>query len=183
MKHSGKTTLGKRLATAWSLGFQDLDDFVLAEYLRRERAGTEATESVTIREVFRALGADDFKRVEARAAAALVEAAAARKFRTVSALGGGTIENDPAMTILSNRGTLVYLEEEAEVLFRRIMRGGVPAFLDPADPGRSFQKLYEKRTELYRQRATITVRLAGLETEPALKLLARDIEEYIDGRQ
>ncbi|HUX14207.1 MAG TPA: shikimate kinase, partial [Spirochaetia bacterium] len=150
MKHSGKTTLGKRLAQAWSLAFQDLDDLVIAEYLRGGDAAADGMGPVGIRDVFRALGATDFKKVEARAATALVAAAAAREFRIVSALGGGTIENEPAMNILSSRGTLVYLEAEAAVLFRRIMRGGVPAFLDPTDPERAFNELYEKRTRLYR---------------------------------
>ncbi len=182
MKHSGKTTIGRRLAELWNCRFQDLDDYVVSDYLCGPK-GSTASGSVGIRDVYRILGLDAFKEAEARASEAMIDAAKEVGYRAVAALGGGTIENNAAMKTLSRRGTLVYLEEEFDLLFARIVKGGTPAFLDPADPEASFRALYEKRTALYRQRAAISVRLAGLSIEPALELVHQKIEEYMNGGQ
>lgn len=182
MKHSGKTTIGKRLAEIWGCRFQDLDEYVISDYLRGPK-GSTASGSVGIRDVYRILGSDGFREAEFRASEAMIGAAKEAGYRSVAALGGGTIENDSAMKALARRGTLVYLEEDADLLFSRIIKGGTPAFLDPADPEASFKNLYQKRTALYRQRATISVRLAGLSVEPALELVQQKIEEYMNGGQ
>ena len=54
------------------------------------------------------------------------------------------------------------LFEEADVLYKRIIRGGIPAFLSETDPYRNFLRLYETRTAIYDNIADIKVFSAGL---------------------
>ncbi|WP_455383718.1 shikimate kinase [Salinispira pacifica] len=181
MKHSGKSTLGRRLAALWSFEFRDLDEQVIARFVASRPSTSGRAGHPSIRTVFRSLGTDRFMEEEAAAARDLLAEASREGYRCVAALGGGTIENEPAMESFRSRGTLVYLEEEESLLFERIMRGGTPAFLDPSEPRAAFRNLYERRTALYRQNAAISIRLAGLSIEPALELVKQKIEEYLNG--
>jgi len=182
MKHSGKSTLGRLLAARWEVRFVDLDDWMVARF-RAAHGYTESEPSPGIRSVYRSLGAAGFRQLEAETAGSLHSQLTKAGESAVIALGGGTIENEQAMDTLATNGTFVYLEEDAEVLFRRIERGGVPPFLAGPDPHAKFLDLYATRTSLYRQKASIAIPLAGLPVEAAFNRLQQLLEEYLNGRQ
>ncbi|HUX50062.1 MAG TPA: shikimate kinase [Spirochaetia bacterium] len=182
MKHSGKSTLGSLLASKWEVRFVDLDDWMVTRFLAAHGL-PEDEPSPGIRNIYRSLGAVGFRRLEADAARALASELDESRESAVIALGGGTIENEEAMDALATRGTFVYLEEDAELLFKRIERGGIPPFLAGNDPHAIFLGLYAIRTALYRQKASIAVPLAGLPVEAAFNRLQQHLEEYLNGRQ
>lgn len=166
MKHSGKSTHGRRLAAYLKADFADLDAII--EELYDPQRGT------TCREIFRLRGGPFFVEMEARAAEALAGKMAT--LRTVAALGGGTIENEAAMDALKESGLKVYLKNSFEALYVRIMKKGVPAFLSPDDPRGSFERLYVRRTALYERAADLVVDLEGLDLDAAFSRLVASLE-------
>jgi shikimate kinase len=166
MKHSGKSTLGRRLALRFGTDFFDLDEII--EELH------DSDRRVSCREIFRAEGKSAFTALEAHAATILAERLTAG--RAVAALGGGTIENPTALDALKNSGVKVYLKDTPEVLFGRIMAGGLPAFLSSDDPRAEFDSLYARRTVLYEREADLVVDVEGRGLDEAFSRLVARLE-------
>ena len=154
MKHCGKTTVGRLLAEKQGKEFIDLDEYVEALFLR------EKGRPLSVREIYCGEGKAAFGALEAESLSRIAGEYAADK-RLILALGGGTIENPLALAALARGSLFVYLDEDEDVLFRRIAAGGIPAFLDGADPRAAFHLLYEKRTALYRKKADIHLDTRG----------------------
>jgi shikimate kinase len=136
MKHTGKSSLGRLIAQEKGLDFDDLDLLLEAEQ--------GPPPHLNSREIFRTLGRERFLELEAQAAKKVAQRMS--KAPLVLAWGGGTIDNPRAVEALAGHGLLVHLRESPLVLFERILRGGLPAFLSPEHPWEDFQKLYERRT-------------------------------------
>ncbi|MFP4444553.1 MAG: shikimate kinase [Spirochaetia bacterium] len=162
MKHSGKSVVGKALAGLSGLPFYDLDQLIEDEY--RKNTGR----MLPVREIYSAEGTEKFRRVEADAAAA-----AGGISRGVIALGGGTPENQAAMDLLASLGTVVLLEEDPDLIYRRIEAGGIPPFLqDPVkNPREMFDELYQRRRIIYRRCSDITFQVQGRTVDQAAESL------------
>ncbi|MAG13073.1 MAG: hypothetical protein CMN78_00570 [Spirochaetales bacterium] len=167
MKHSGKSTLSRMLAWHMKGKYRDLDTLVEAEY-RSDR-------TLTCREIYRQHGREFFQGLEQLAAERLAEDLS--RGNVAAALGGGTIDNERALRPLSGLGVFVYLQETADVLYERIAKGGVPAFLDNENPYEDFILLYNRRTPRYEELSEIIVRLDGGGTEASFALLIKTLEE------
>lgn len=141
-KGCGKTRVGKALAQRLGWDFIDLDALLEEIYLQ------EQGEPLSFREIYRRHGEGTFRELEGRA---LEEAL--QKGPQVLALGGGTPLSHPFLLPLLKQQILVYLSVEPEVLFDRILQGGLPAFFDPADPRTSFETLSRQRIPVYRDLA------------------------------
>ena len=81
IKHCGKSTLGRMLARRWNVPLVDTDLELEAEFARRtgRAAGT--------REIFRELGEEAFRKLEAEVIRSLADSP---EFRVI-ALGGGVV--------------------------------------------------------------------------------------------
>lgn len=101
---SGKSTIGRKLATRLGRPFVDTDDEV------------EQTSGRTIREIFASEGETIFRDLE-QAAIARVSAATTP---TVISLGGGAILREANCQCLKAHGAIVWLEASAENLSQRI---------------------------------------------------------------
>lgn len=167
MKSSGKTTLARMLSYAWHVPFLDLDEMIETEY-RADRA-------VTFREIYRRHGKEHFQELEVSAARRMSRHLLAN--RSVAALGGGVIDNRAAMEILRPSGVLVYLGEQPDVLYDRMVSRGLPAFLSPDTPRDDFERLYRRRDPMYRTQAEVVVELHGAGTEEALGRLIDSLKE------
>ena len=152
MKHSGKTTVGRLTAGELSLPFIDLDDVILS-IVDREKSGIFDY----CRTVYSAFGGEYFRKVEAEAA----EEIASGSETAVCALGGGTVENTAARARLRGTGCFVYLRESPDVLYSRVIQGGIPAFLDRDDPYGDFIRLCGIREKSYKKTADITITGGG----------------------
>lgn len=148
LKHCGKSSLGSRLAGTLSLPFYDIDNLILEDI--------SAAGYLSVRELYRTAGRSKFQEYELSAAKKL-----ARIMDTtavVAALGGGTIENEEALQLLSSRAPLLYLQVEEDELFRRISASGVPPFLEGKRPPKElFADLYARRAGLYESTADAVV--------------------------
>lgn len=141
LKHSGKSTVGRALARDLGVAFFDLDDEILSLC---DYAGT-------IRELYQMVGSSAFRRLEAEAAHALADRSA------VVAAGGGTIENDEAMTVLQRMATVLFLDVAIDTLVERVFRTGVPAFVDPNRPEDHFREICERRRKSCLERSDFRV--------------------------
>ena len=166
IKHSGKSTIGWELSSRLSLYFADLDDLILRD----------AKDFKTIRELYRTLGADGFKKQEYESLKHFLEVNENKQF--VLSLGGGTIENKKAVEYL-NSGSVetYYLDASCTDLYDRIIKGGIPPFLEGEDPVKKFEDMYKKRSILYKNWSNYTIDTRGLKPTEIAKIIENQITE------
>lgn len=139
IKHSGKSTIGWKLSSRLGLYFADLDDLILRDAKRFK----------SVRELYRELGSKGFQQQEFESLKKFLKANKQKSF--VLSLGGGTIENSPAIELLKeNTVDTFFLDAESSVLYKRIIKGGIPPFLEGDDPYKNFELMFNKRSKMYR---------------------------------
>jgi len=168
MKHSGKSTLAGMLAWEMKVPNIDLDKLVEEEY--------RSDGLVSCREIYKQHGETFFKDLECKAAQKL--ARSMRHEFHIASLGGGTIENEAAWNVLAGIGTIVYIVVDIDLLFTRIMKNGLPAFLSADDPYEDFSVLYGRRSALMRAKADIIVELQDDPIEESFRKVVKKIKEY-----
>ncbi len=104
MPGSGKSTLGKRLATKLELPFIDLDEYI------------ETKEKKTIEIIFEQEGEAGFRNMESRYLKEVIET---QKVFLLS-LGGGTPCFNDNLSLVQQNGFSIYLQLSPEALFSRI---------------------------------------------------------------
>ncbi|GEM_PF-213348 len=205
LKHCGKTTLGKMLATRTGRRFYDLDDLLLDE-ARRDGY-------TSVRELYRTAGREKFQEYEALAAkkacfslgssdvsvsinsdlpsgsdvqgaeqrAELGAAGGTAKNTAVGSvfsLGGGTIENEGALPVIKSSGSLIYLHVAEEVLFERIRKNGLPPFLKGTQPAEElFHEIFLRRHPLYVEHADLILEVPNQAVEDNFELLYSYLKE------
>jgi shikimate kinase len=131
---TGKTAVGKRLASRLKMAFLDTDGIV------------EETTGLTIPEIFRKFGEERFRLEERRAVA---RAAAARK--CVIATGGGVVLNPENVKRLRESGYIVLLEARPEVIAGRVGgAGGRPLLNGKGNLLERIAALLDARAPYYR---------------------------------
>lgn len=147
MKHCGKSTQGRLLAEKLNWHFADSD----AEIERRHGEG------LPCREIYKKLGADGFRRLEAEAVTALLDADGNH---TVYALGGGAVSNQFMPKNWRDKGLVVYLKASPLVMYSRVAAGGLPPFLAGAeDPAGAFASLCAEREPMFEAAAHCVFKL------------------------
>ena len=159
IKHCGKSTQGRLLAKKFNLDFYDTDDLIL------KNSGKSA------REIFLSQGRAAFMQAEKEAVERLP------KKVCVVATGGGICENEAAVKILKDYGTIIYLEVDEKTAADRIVREAVfsedkdgkpfianlPAYIASDNPQNEsqirslFHEFFIARTQKYRNIANLTV--------------------------
>ena len=132
----GKTTLGKQLAQHLHYDFYDSDHVIC------ERTG------VSIPTIFELEGEQGFR---ARETAVIDELT--RLPRIVLASGGGAVTQEANRLALRERGTVVYLHAQPELLWQRTRHDRNRPLLQVADPLAKLTELYQVRDPLYRATA------------------------------
>ena len=174
LKHTGKSSIAPALAARFGLPCLDTDAIV--QELDRAADGSLRT----VRDIYREDGSERFRQLE-RAACRLT---ADRTDAPVVATGGGVCDNPGALDAISG-GLLIHLVDTYETLVERVLRRGIPAFLDTDDvrvARERFRELYDRRIAQYERIADITVRLDGLAVDAAIDAVATAIEEHNRGR-
>lgn len=103
---SGKTTLGKSLASTMNLTFIDLDNFI------------ESRQHKTVKEIFAEVGESGFRDIERKS---LIEVSEYED--VIISLGGGTPCFFDNMDIVNAAGVSVYLKPSEDVLLARLIKG------------------------------------------------------------
>ena len=143
---TGKTSVGRLLATRLGCAFHDLDKKI------EERHG------MSIPEMFAQHGEAYFRACEKDA----VRAASART-NLVIATGGGTVKDAENVALLRANGILVALAADVDTILQRTQTRGKRPVLDGADAGdrrAAVVRLLEERRHLY-ESADITVDTSG----------------------
>ncbi len=141
---AGKTTIGKQLAQALGMAFNDSD----LEIQRRT--------GVDIPTIFAYEGEDGFRARERQVIDDLTQVEG-----QVLATGGGAVISPENRQHLSARGIVFYLACSAEQQFERTHRDRNRPLLQTEDPLAQLKKLLEIRDPLYRATADYTVSTEG----------------------
>ncbi len=131
MMGSGKSTIGKQLASELNLPFSDLDSMI------------ESEQGQTIPEIFERRGEPAFRDIERKALCNAVNRPAG-----VLSLGGGSLQDQSLVDLVKENGILVYLECRTDTLFDRLKsESGRPMIA-----GKQDQRLRERLANLLNQR-------------------------------
>lgn len=132
MMGAGKTSVGRRLASALELPFVDADNEI------------EAVADMTVSEIFAKFGEAYFRSGEQRVIARLLEGG-----QKVLATGGGAWMNAETREKIAAGGVSVWLKADVDVLLRRVRkRGGRPLLATP-DPEGTLRRLIDERYPVY----------------------------------
>lgn len=169
LKHSGKSSIGEYLAAVNNTGFTDLDRLIM-HAARREGYSS-------IRELYRTVGLKNFQVYELEALQDFFRSNPVPS--AVLALGGGAVDNREAMELSGRHGHLIYIKVGENILIERILRGGIPPFLQgETSPQEMFHQLYRRRDALYRHIADLTVELSDLPLEKNCNILYSVLKEH-----
>ena len=128
-KGTGKTSLGRLIAEKLHCPFFDTDEILVKQY------------GHDIRSFYKSLGEQGFRKAERNVVLDLRSVQG-----SVISLGGGAILEDRNQQLLEKIGKLVYLKASFETVWKRVCKGGVPAFVENKT---SFRKVYKQRLRLY----------------------------------
>lgn len=137
---AGKTTLGKHIAQMLNRPFYDSDQEIC------KRTG------VSIPTIFELEGEQGFRDREA----AMIDELTALD-NIVLATGGGAVMREENHRRLRERGTVVYLHVNPDILLERTRYDTNRPLLQVADPLAKLQELYAVRDSVYRSAAHIVI--------------------------
>lgn len=147
VKHSGKTSVGRILSLRTGIPFVDLDDELVKH-----------SEYSSAREIYTTIGRAGFHALEYR----VLQGLSPSVNGLILATGGGIADNPDALELLSPQYIRIYLAEHVDVLYDRIIRGGLPPFLSPEQPELDFRQLFTRRDRIYRSASDIIIDCNGL---------------------
>ena len=147
VKHSGKSAVAGAIAGLSGRRSVDTDDLIC-----------EANNVDSPRALYQRDGVDGFRKAELQIVEQLRET---DEPDLVVATGGGLADNGIALARLAESFSLVYLAEDAAVLYDRIMAGGRPPFLPEAGTYLAFLRLFTRRDRTYRRWASLIYPIHG----------------------
>jgi shikimate kinase len=153
MKGCGKTTIGTLLAENLSFPFIDCDAEIEKAYQQ------EKGESLPFRQIFERYGEEYFHALEVKALKDI--ARDGKKTDFVFSCGGRTPLYQENQEILLGLGKIIFLNVGKDVLLKRILADGIPAFfLYQDDAQRSLDVLLKERLPVYQKLANVVVDVA-----------------------
>jgi len=131
---TGKTSLGKLLATKLGRPFVDIDKKI------------ETEQKLSIPKIFELYGEEHFRELERAAVKELSE-----RRGLIIATGGGTIKDEENLRLLKDSGVMICLTTEPEEIFARTARRGERPVLDGGGNERleTIKKLLAERKKFY----------------------------------
>jgi len=142
IKHCGKSTIGRLLANELSIPYFDLDTLI------------EEQINMSVREYYLKNGKDAFLKAENQALQELKKSGS-KSF--VCATGGGICDNIEAFNNLKEAENIIYINTKFQTVYSRIIKNGIPPFLKSDNPKEEFLIMYNRRTQKYKDIATIEV--------------------------
>ncbi|AEF40296.1 shikimate kinase [Hoyosella subflava] len=154
---AGKSTIGRRLASALGVPFYDTD------------AAIERETGRSIREIFSTDGEAGFRKIEED----VVGRAIAEQTGIVS-LGGGAVLSPVTQQALRGH-TVIYLEITVAEGLRRTGANKSRPLLDGDDPGAKYRALMRRRRPIYKKVSTLRVRTNGRSPGRSVQYILRRI--------
>ena len=155
---AGKTSVGRRLAATWGVGFRDTDHDV------------EASEGRTVSDIFVDSGEERFRELER---AAVAEALTTHD--GVLALGGGAVLDESTRAALAGH-QVVFLRVGLSDAARRVGLGASRPMLLGNVRGR-VKQLIDERTPVYESVAVYVVDTDGLEVDEVVDQVRSLVED------
>ena len=152
---AGKTTIGRRLAARLGLPFRDADVEI------------ETAAAMSIADIFAQYGEPDFRDLERRVVARLLE-----EGDTVIATGGGAYIDEATRARIAAKSVSVWLKADHDTLMRRVRRRSHRPLLRSADPDETMRRLMSDRYPVYG--------LADLTVESREGLHERVVDDLVD---
>jgi shikimate kinase len=151
----GKSTVGRRLASATGHRFVDTDELIVKD------------QGKNIPAIFAECGEEGFRAIEHRIVSDLVGVAG-----IVLSTGGGAILNEANRESLKKIGVVIWLDATPDVLFERAIRSGRRPLLQTSDPRATFDSLLNSRRAIYESLADLRFDSTGIQhDEVARKIL------------
>ena len=155
---AGKSTIGRQLAALLKKDFLDVDH----EIERRTGAAIPL--------IFEIEGESGFRRREA-----LVVDELTRKTNVVLATGGGAVLDPDNRKALRERGSVVYLRAEIDILVERTRRDRNRPLLQTPDPRAKLEEIMRVREPLYRATAHVIIETDRRNPQ----MVARDVADNL----
>ena len=137
---AGKSTIGRKLAKHLKLAFYDSDSEI------EQRTG------VTINTIFDIEGEEGFRKRENQVIDELTALS-----DIVLATGGGAVLNPDNRKLLSDRGTVIYLNADLKYLLKRTSRDQKRPLLKNGDPAAQLEKILSERGPYYQEVADLII--------------------------
>ena len=166
MMGSGKSTVGRRLATVLGRAFIDADKEL------------EARCGVPITTIFELEGESGFRRRESALIADLTE-----QSDLVLATGGGAVLLPENRELLHSRGYVVYLKANVQDLWLRLRHDKSRPLLRTPDPRRRIAELVEARDPLYQACAHLTISTGRQPVERVVADIVTALPRELGGRR
>lgn len=163
MPGSGKSSVGRRLAQRIGLDFVDADAKI-----------EEAANGMSIADIFAKHGEPEFRNLEARVIARLLESGPA-----VIATGGGAFMRADTRDKVRAQGISLWLSAEIPLLLERVKRKSNRPLLQGSDPEGVLRKLLGAREADY-QRADVTVISRDIPHEEVVDAIVEALGEFLD---
>ncbi|KRA66278.1 shikimate kinase [Caulobacter sp. Root655] len=157
----GKSSVGRRLATALDLPFRDADNEV------------EAAAGRTIPEIFAEMGEPAFRDGERRVIARLLD-----EPPHVLATGGGAFANAETRALIKDKAIAVWLKADLELLARRVGRKEGRPLLKGRDPMAVLREHAETRYPAYGE-AHLTVETGDTAHGVAVEAVIQALHAYL----
>ena len=133
MMGSGKSAIGRMVATTLDLEFHDSDTEI------------EKAADMSVADIFEKLGEDEFRRGEQKVIERVLGAGP-----LVLALGGGAFLSEATRDVIGKRATSIWLTADVELLHSRVMRKpGKRPLLEKGDPMQILTDLSNARNPIY----------------------------------
>ena len=161
MMGSGKSLVGRQLATTLDLPFVDSDQVV------EEIAG------ISIADIFDLAGEAKFREMEQRAISETIESG----IRVLS-VGGGAVCHPDTAALLKERSTLVWLKASPETLLSRIGSTASRPLLHGNDPLAALKHLTEARADDYAI-ADVIITTDGMSGTTATNAVLRALDSHL----
>jgi shikimate kinase len=157
---SGKSAVGKKLAKALGVGFQDLDRWV------EQRAGSSITQ------IFKKKGEGYFRKREREGICALTKLSP-----MVMATGGGAWMDPVNRRHLKNWGKIVWLKVRFQTAWARVSKNKArrPLVGLSAGPSAEFVALFKKRQKIY-SRADLALATDDRSPDQSCKMLLKKLK-------
>ena len=139
MMGSGKTTVGKELAKVLSWPWVDTDELIVNRY-------------GNISDIFQKHGEGYFRALEGEIVGEL-----SQKNNLVISTGGGLVLNKDNVSLLKDRGVVVYLRAKKETLFIRLQGDNNRPLLEGKSLEEKLTKLLNERENVYEDVADVAV--------------------------
>jgi shikimate kinase len=156
---SGKTTVGKRLATRLGWPFVDADTEI------------EAAAQMPISEIFARFGEAHFRDGERRVIARLMEGSRTGRQPPVIATGGGAFVDPGTRALILAEATAVWLDASIDTLVARVSKRNTRPLLIGRDPKQVLSELLEKRSACYSEAPIRIVSANGPHEETVTAIL------------